>query len=87
MNGTGNLEKIRHLYKSYEDDPKKIEDKWINFFNDLDDEAKAFLKNKEIPTNKISDAENNEFTTNSLRARLLIRAYRIAGHLKADLDL
>ncbi len=86
MNGTGNLEKIRHLYKSYEDDPKKIEDKWINFFNDLDDEAKAFLKNKEIPTNKISDAENNEFTTNSLRARLLIRAYRIAGHLKADLD-
>ena len=32
------------------------------------------------------DYQENEYTTNSLRARLLIRAYRIAGHLKADLD-
>ena len=33
-----------------------------------------------------NNIHDNEYTANSLRARLLIRAYRIAGHLKADLD-
>ena len=42
--------------------------------------------NKKTKQNNTQDYQENEYTTNSLRARLLIRAYRIAGHLKADLD-
>ena len=92
MKFTENLNKIRDLYKHFQNDPSKIDSAWITFFEDLDTDALAYLRNE---TNNISDAnknisaikiQDNEFTTNSLRARLLIRAYRIAGHLRADLD-
>ena len=63
-----------------------------NIFEDLDSEASDFLTNnsfnieQKTKQNSTQDYQENEYTTNSLRARLLIRAYRIAGHLKADLD-
>ena len=87
-----NLEQIRNLYNYFENNPEKLESKWITFFSDLEEEAKEYLKNKESKKykennlNNSYDKNNNDFTINSLRARLLIRAYRIAGHLKADLD-
>ena len=74
---------IRNKYQKYQRN-EKVEEKWKDFFSDLDDEAKNYLKSnlKVIEKNTF----DNEYTANSLRARLLIRAYRIAGHLKADLD-
>ena len=81
-----NLNIIRNLYQRYQQN-HKIDESWNSFFSNLDEEAENFLKNqtsKKSPTN--NKQPDNEYTANSLRARLLIRAYRIAGHLKADLD-
>ncbi len=92
MEVQSNLKKIQELYKEYKINKKNIDDNWISFFDDLTEEAADLLEgnsnhiisNKGQSTNK--NSQDNEYTANSLRARLLIRAYRIAGHLKADLD-
>ena len=92
MEVQSNLKKIQELYKEYKINKKNIDDNWISFFDDLTEEAADLLEgnsyhtisNKGYSSNK--NSQNNEYTANSLRARLLIRAYRIAGHLKANLD-
>ena len=77
---------IRNKYQKYQRN-EKVEEKWKDFFSDLDDEAKNYLKSNKNNLKLIKkNTHDNEYTANSLRARLLIRAYRIAGHLKADLD-
>ena len=87
-----NLKKIQELYKEYKINKKNIDDNWISFFDDLTEEAADLLEgnSNHIISNKGQssnyNSQDNEYTANSLRARLLIRAYRIAGHLKADLD-
>ncbi|MDA9708476.1 2-oxoglutarate dehydrogenase E1 component [Alphaproteobacteria bacterium] len=87
-----NLKKIQELYKEYKINKKNIDDNWISFFDDLTEEAADLLEgnSNHVISNKGQSSHNNsqdnEYTANSLRARLLIRAYRIAGHLKADLD-
>ncbi len=95
MTQQSNLNIIKNYYQIFLKQPKDLDAKWRIFFEDLDSEAADFLKNNsfhdEHQTNQNKkyikqDYPENEYTTNSLRARLLIRAYRIAGHLKADLD-
>ncbi|MBV68733.1 MAG: 2-oxoglutarate dehydrogenase E1 component [Pelagibacterales bacterium] len=90
-----NLNVIKNYYEIFLNQPEDLDKKWRIFFEDLDSEASEFLKNNSFndePSSKYNkkhikhDYKENEYTTNSLRARLLIRAYRIAGHLKADLD-
>ena len=92
MEVQSNLKKIQELYKEYKINKKNIDDNWISFFDDLTEEAADLLEgnsnhiisNKGQSSNK--NSQDNEYTANSLRARLLIRAYRIAGQLKAELD-
>ena len=92
MEVQSNLKKIQELYKEYKINKKNIDNNWISFFDDLTEEAADLLEgnSNNIISNKGQNSNNNsqdnEYTANSLRARLLIRAYRIAGHLKADLD-
>ncbi len=97
MSQTSNLELIKNFYDIFQSNPKELNKEWRIFFEDLDDEACQYLKNQGVEDSKnaVKHSNNNylsetsleeEFTANSLRARLLIRAYRIAGHLKADLD-
>ncbi len=92
MEVQSNLKKIQELYKEYKINKKNIDDNWISFFDDLTEEAADLLEgnSNHIISNKgqsfNNNSQDNEYTANSLRARLLIRAYRIAGHLKADLD-
>ena len=90
-----NLNIIKNYYEIFLNDPEDLDIKWRVFFEDLDSEASEFLKKNSFEIEHKSDEnkkytsqdyQENEYTTNSLRARLLIRAYRIAGHLKADLD-
>ena len=87
-----NLNIIKNYYQIFLKNPEDLEVKWRIFFEDLDSEASDFLTNnsfkieQKTKQNNTQDYQENEYTTNSLRARLLIRAYRIAGHLKADLD-
>ncbi len=81
-----NINIIRNLYYKYKQE-EKISENWINFFSSLDEEAENYLKKKTINKFPVEKKPiSNEYTANSLRARLLIRAYRIAGHLRADLD-
>ena len=95
MTQQSNLNVIKNYYEIFLKQPEDLDKKWRIFFEDLDSEASEFLKNNSFNdelSNKHNkkhikkDYQENEYTTNSLRARLLIRAYRIAGHLKADLD-
>ncbi len=97
MSQTSNLDLIKSYYKRFQKNPNDVDNDWRIFFEDLDDEASSYLNNKyvdykeELKTNDnttqaLEASREDEYTANSLRARLLIRAYRIAGHLKADLD-
>ena len=92
MEATSNLRKVRKLYKEFKTNKNNLNEHWLSFFNDLNDDAARFLEgNIDHDTsskfkNTKNQTQDNEYTANSLRARLLIRAYRIAGHLKADLD-
>ena len=96
MRQLSNLELIKSYYKTYEKNPNDLRKEWKVFFEDLDEEASNFLseknnhkyneKNKHLHEKNIEVSKEDQYTANSLRARLLIRAYRIAGHLKADLD-
>ena len=96
MSQTSNLDLIKSYYKRFQKNPNDVDNDWRIFFEDLDDEASRYLNNKYVDYKELKTNDNttqaleasreDEYTANSLRARLLIRAYRIAGHLKADLD-
>ena len=97
MSQTSNLDLIKSYYKRFQKNPNDVDNDWRIFFEDLDDEASSYLNNKYVDykeelkkndntTQALEASREDEYTANSLRARLLIRAYRIAGHLKADLD-
>ncbi len=96
MSQTSNLDLIKSYYKRFQKNPNDLDNEWRIFFEDLDDEASRYLNNKYVDYKELKTNDNttqaleasreDEYTANSLRARLLIRAYRIAGHLKADLD-
>ena len=97
MSQISNLDLIKNYYEIFQKNPNELDKDWRIFFEDLDNEACQYLKNKTFKNNLntdnqpttnqfIEESSEDEYTANSLRARLLIRAYRIAGHLKADLD-
>ena len=93
MDSLSNFNKIKELYQEFETNKNTLDPAWKKFFSDLDDESLTFITNNNLSNNKNkinsskpNELHDNEYTANSLRARLLIRAYRIAGHLKADLD-
>ena len=93
MGSLSNFNKIKELYQKFESSKNTLDPAWKKFFSDLDDESLIFITNNNLSNNKnkihlskSNELHDNEYTANSLRARLLIRAYRIAGHLKADLD-
>ena len=93
MQHQSNLNIIKNYYQIFLKNPEDLDAKWRIFFEDLDSEAAEFLNNNSFNI-KQKTKQNNTYCfikkmntlANSLRARLLIRAYRIAGHLKADLD-
>lgn len=117
---------IAELYARYLKDPSSVDPSWGGFFRDLDDDARAILRelqgpewaprdtqvigNGEAPpasgggasaaTASTADAppavagpgqapttdEIRKATLDSIRALMLIRAYRVRGHLEAELD-
>ncbi len=89
-NNEDNLNKIKSLYSLFLNNPKKLELDWYNFFSDLDENSKKLIEGNEINKGVSSLSSTNDEVKNeairALRARLLIRAYRVGGHLKANLD-
>ncbi len=90
---------IADLYTRFLDDPASVDESWRRFFAEIGDDGSAALAELRGPpwarpwpasTNGSAAALDAEAlrraTSDSIRALQLIRAYRVRGHLEADLD-
>ncbi len=93
------IEELRKLFIAYNNDKESIPNEWQEFFRDLTSEASKFIeeqclydfKSLKVPTNNLNgvsayNLNTKSATLDSIRALMLIRAYRVRGHLKANLD-
>src|SRR6266404_5871578 len=91
---------IAELYARFLDDPAAVDASWREFFSEMGDDAAAALAEfrgpswgqpeprliAESPTQKTDAEALRRAAIDSIRALNLIRAYRVRGHLEADLD-
>jgi 2-oxoglutarate dehydrogenase E1 component len=91
---------IANLYARFLEDPASVDDSWRRFFAEIGEDAAAALGELRGPPwakppaaavggapSPALDAEAlRRATGDSIRALQLIRAYRVRGHLEADLD-
>jgi 2-oxoglutarate dehydrogenase E1 component len=97
-----NAEFIADLYARFAADPASVDESWCRFFAEIGEDEETALaelrapsweKRTAHPTGNgagapvIADgAALRQATSDSIRALQLIRAYRVRGHLEADLD-
>ncbi len=94
--GNGNLEQLAQLYARFSDEPSKLPPAWRSLFEDLDDRARSWLEGRSARVaRKTRAAEqkapaaargDHSAALDSMRVMMLIRAFRLRGHLEADLD-
>jgi 2-oxoglutarate dehydrogenase E1 component len=91
---------IADLYARFLDDPAVVDESWRRFFAEIGEDASAALGELRGPPwgkpaagvaerapGPVLDGEDlRRATGDSIRALQLIRAYRVRGHLEADLD-
>src|SRR5580700_8201205 len=91
---------IAELYSRFLEDPNAVDESWRRFFSEMGDDASSALAELRGPVWSKSSplviadryaAEVDPETLrhaaiDSIRALNLIRAYRVRGHLEADLD-
>ena len=93
---------IVELYTRYLENPASVDESWGRFFSEMKDELPTVLTEMRGPSwgrsappmigngATIAPELNTEAlrraTNDSIRALQLIRAYRVRGHLEADLD-
>jgi 2-oxoglutarate dehydrogenase E1 component len=84
---------VAELYRGYLEDPSAIDHRWQEVFEHLDDEARSWLESLNgaraapaRPAERRLTADARQSALDSVRALMLIRAYRVRGHLEADLD-
>lgn len=85
---------VARQFEQYQRDPGSLTPDWKAFFDDLDDEARGLIRGLAAPPGAAapslgSGASAEQIrgaTLDSIRALMLIRAYRVRGHLEADLD-
>jgi 2-oxoglutarate dehydrogenase E1 component len=93
---------IADLYARFLDDPCSVDESWRRFFSEIGEDGSAALAELRAPTwEKITVGPSSkgaptalprdvealrQATSDSIRALQLIRAYRVRGHLEADLD-
>ena len=93
---------IVELYTRYLENPASVDESWGRFFSEMKDELPTVLTEMRGPSwgrsappmigngATIAPEPNTEAlrraTNDSIRALQLIRAYRVRGHLEADLD-
>jgi 2-oxoglutarate dehydrogenase E1 component len=92
---------IADLYTRFLDDPTSVDESWQHFFAEIGEDGSAALAELRAPRwdqprvhsgangamAVAADAESLRHATSySIRALQLIRAYRVRGHLEADLD-
>jgi 2-oxoglutarate dehydrogenase E1 component len=91
---------IAELYTRFLEDPRSVDESWRRFFSEMHDDVATLLteargpswakREPQIigngPVAGIDEEALQRATTDSIRALQLIRAYRVRGHLEADLD-
>ncbi|SDG29504.1 2-oxoglutarate dehydrogenase E1 component [Limimonas halophila] len=90
---------VAALFRQYRQDPGAVDASWKRFFDALDPQARELLESFDggngaaaptsggaIETGAVSQDEVRAAALDSIRALMLIRAYRVRGHLQADLD-
>jgi 2-oxoglutarate dehydrogenase E1 component len=89
---------IAALYARFLKDPETVDASWRRFFSELNDDAPALAAELDgpawaraapaaaAPAPTVDEAALRRATADSIRAMQLIRAYRVRGHLEADLD-
>ncbi|PPR16892.1 MAG: 2-oxoglutarate dehydrogenase E1 component [Alphaproteobacteria bacterium MarineAlpha9_Bin3] len=96
LNKQTRIKELRQLYIAYSKDRNLVNIEWQEFFDDLAPDACNFLSDLEIDHNSNfevnsdltlhTNQDSRSATLDSIRALMLIRAYRVRGHLKANLD-
>ncbi len=81
----GNAAFLEELYARYRRDPAALDPGWRHFFDDLDRAPEALVE-ATIPAAAVDPDAVLAATRDSLRVLMLIRAYRVRGHLIANLD-
>ena len=88
---------IADLYARFLDDPGSVDESWRGFFSEIGEDGAGALRapvwekpaahsgNGAAAPGPDADALRRA-TSDSIRALQLIRAYRVRGHLEADLD-
>ena len=91
---------IADLYEKWLENPKSVDANWNDWFSDMQNtgssndipswaKGKAFeekLENLENKNSSLSSEEMRKASIDSLRAVMMIRAYRARGHLEAKTD-
>jgi 2-oxoglutarate dehydrogenase E1 component len=93
---------IAELYARFLENPDAVDESWRSVFSDIGDDLSAVLtemrppawaKPKHLaiadstsPAARVDGEGMRQAATDSIRALNLIRAYRVRGHLEADLD-
>ena len=91
---------IADLYEKWLENPKSVDSNWNDWFSDMQNtgssndipswaKGKAFeekLENLEHKNSSLSSEEMRKVSIDSLRAVMMIRAYRARGHLEAKTD-
>ncbi|WCJ19551.1 2-oxoglutarate dehydrogenase mitochondrial [Euphorbia peplus] len=67
---------LEELQRSWQADPSSVDESWDNFFRNF------VGQNKEVKSGGIS----GQTITESMRLLLMVRAYQVNGHMKANLD-
>ena len=88
---TNNASQIIEIYKSYKSDKSAVDKSWIDFFKSLDPQELAIIEDYQSlnwtkTSNNFRQIDSNQAITDSLKAVMMIRAYREIGHLTANLD-
>jgi 2-oxoglutarate dehydrogenase E1 component len=96
-----NAEFIADLHARFLKNPSSVDESWRRFFSEIGDDALATLGELRAPswqkttprasgngatTQALDEVALRRATSDSIRALQLIRAYRVRGHLEADLD-
>lgn len=89
LSGTNTLF-LKDLLNAYRLNPADVDASWRTFFDQFGDDIEAELvtfpesRQRNVQKNKVQEVPAD--TLMSLRALMMIRAYRVRGHLAANLD-
>ena len=94
LTGT-NAHYLEHVFSRYQQDPHSVSPSWRQFFSEFDSGPQRPAASQKLPvpppekpvsSAALPGAPVHQSTRDSVRALMMIRAYRMRGHLLAQLD-